>query len=111
MDLIRSREWDVVVLQEYSLRPAYDEDQICRDTVTPLNTLVNLIKDSSPDAIIQVSEYLVEYENYYSNNLEAIFIKSVFSKNNFTQSFMILGEDQPDTKKIVQIILSFAPIS
>ena len=63
LNFIRSREWDVVVLQEYSLRPAYDEDQICRDTVTPLNTLVNVIKDSSPDAITQVSKCLVEYEN------------------------------------------------
>ena len=52
---ITSRAWDVVILQEYSTRPAYDEDQVCEDTVVPLNTLVKLIKETSPNAIIQVT--------------------------------------------------------
>ena len=55
IDKIMSRAWDVVILQEYSTRPAYDEDQVCVDTVAPLNSLVKLIKESSPNAIIQVN--------------------------------------------------------
>ena len=54
MKLIDSRAWDVVILQEYSLRPAFNEEQICRDTVEHLNILVTLIKESSPNATIQV---------------------------------------------------------
>ena len=42
-------------MQEYSTRTAFDEERICRDTVAPLDTLVSLIKQSSPNATIQVS--------------------------------------------------------
>ena len=45
----------MVILQEYSTRTAFDEERICRDTVAPLDTLVSLIKQSSPNATIQVS--------------------------------------------------------
>merc|ERR1719347_713907 len=45
---IRERRWDVVVLQEQSLRPAYDNDQVCRDTVPYLTILVDQIKASNP---------------------------------------------------------------
>jgi len=44
LEKIGSRAWDVVVLQEYSTRPAYNEEQVCRDTVTFLNNLVAKIK-------------------------------------------------------------------
>ena len=44
----------MVGLQEQSQRPAFDEDRVCRNTVEPLNTLVKKIKESSPDATIQV---------------------------------------------------------
>ena len=44
----------MVILQEYSLRTAYDEDRVCRDTVAPLDTLVKLIKENSPNATLQV---------------------------------------------------------
>ena len=54
LDKIASRKWDVVVLQEQSQRPAFDEDRVCRNTVEPLNTLVEKIKESSPNAKIQV---------------------------------------------------------
>jgi len=53
LNKIASRAWDVVILQEYSTRPAYDEEQVCRDTVAPLDKLVNEIKQSSPNATIQ----------------------------------------------------------
>ena len=43
-------------MQEQSQRPAFDEDQVCKDTVAPLNTLVKLIMESSPNAVIQVYE-------------------------------------------------------
>ena len=36
MDKIRSRQWDVVVLQEYSTRAAYPEDDVCIQTVSRL---------------------------------------------------------------------------
>ena len=54
LNKIASRKWDVVVLQEQSQRPAFDEDRVCRNTVDPLNTLVKKIKESSPNANIQV---------------------------------------------------------
>ena len=44
-----------MILQEQSQRPAFDEDQVCKDTVAPLDMLVKLIKESSPNAIIQVN--------------------------------------------------------
>jgi len=53
LDKIASRAWDIVILQEYSLRTAYDEEQVCRDTVAPLDVLVREIKQSSPNATIQ----------------------------------------------------------
>ena len=55
IDKIRARPWDVVVLQvlvlapvlrhlqEYSTRPAYETEQVCRDTVTNLDSLVSMI--------------------------------------------------------------------
>ena len=53
---IKKRAWDVVILQEQSQRPAFDEDQVCKDTVPALDMLVKLIKESSPNAIIQVNQ-------------------------------------------------------
>ena len=55
LNKISSRAWDIVILQEQSQRPAFDEEQVCRDTVAPLDTLVKLIRDSSPNATIQVN--------------------------------------------------------
>ena len=39
MDKIRSRQWDVVVLQEYSTRAAYPEDDVCIQTVSRLGII------------------------------------------------------------------------
>merc|ERR1712156_654465 len=50
---IGSKAWDVVVLQEYSTRPAYNEERVCRDTVTYLDNLVAKIKESSPEGRLQ----------------------------------------------------------
>ena len=50
---IRSRAWDVVVLQEQSTRPAYDSEQVCRDTVPYLEILAGQILDNSPETLIQ----------------------------------------------------------
>ena len=50
---ILSRRWDTVVLQEQSLRPAYDAATVCRDTVPYLDILVQLIRDNSPNTRIQ----------------------------------------------------------
>ena len=33
LDMIKSDQWDVVILQEYSTRPAYDEATVCLQTV------------------------------------------------------------------------------
>ena len=55
MEKIASRKWDVVVLQEQSQRPAFDEDRVCRNTVEPLNIIVKKIKEKSPEAKIQVT--------------------------------------------------------
>ena len=38
LDKIRSDQWDVVILQEYSTRPAYDEEVVCNQTVPYLGT-------------------------------------------------------------------------
>ena len=53
MDKIRSQVWDVVILQEYSTRPAYDEEVVCEQTVPPLDTLISAIQDNNPDTKIQ----------------------------------------------------------
>ena len=45
----------MVILQEQSQRPAFDEDQVCKDTFAALDILVKLIKESSPNAVIQVN--------------------------------------------------------
>ena len=50
---IRSRQWDVVVLQEQSTRPAYDKEQVCRDTVPYLQILAGQIRANSPGTLIQ----------------------------------------------------------
>ena len=44
LDKIKSDKWDVVILQEYSTRPAYDEATVCQQTVPYLG------KNSSPPA-------------------------------------------------------------
>jgi len=53
LNKIASRAWDVVILQEQSQRPAFDEEEVCRDTVPYLDILVKEIKESSPNATIQ----------------------------------------------------------
>ena len=50
---IRARQWDVVVLQEQSTRPAYDSQQVCRDTVPFLQVLAQQIRENRPDTLIQ----------------------------------------------------------
>ena len=51
---IKSKRWDIVVLQEQSRRPAYDSSQVCSDSVPYLDFLVEQIRDTSPEAIIQL---------------------------------------------------------
>ncbi|XP_023343766.1 uncharacterized protein LOC111713177 isoform X2 [Eurytemora carolleeae] len=53
LDKIKLKQWDVVVLQEFSLRPAYDEDRICRNSVEYLKVLVERIRENNPQTIIQ----------------------------------------------------------
>jgi len=53
LDKIYSQPWDVVIMQEYSTRPAYDEDTVCRDTVPYLDELVTHILTNNPETIIQ----------------------------------------------------------
>jgi len=53
LNKIASRAWDVVILQEQSQRPAFDEEDVCRDTVPYLDILVKEIKESSPNATLQ----------------------------------------------------------
>ena len=48
----------MVILQEQSQRPAFDEEQVCKHTVAALDILVKLIEESSPNAIIQVNLWL-----------------------------------------------------
>ena len=52
---IQSRQWDVVVLQEQSQRPAFGEAYVCADTVPPLKRLINVIRENRKDTIAQVS--------------------------------------------------------
>ena len=50
---IRSRAWDVVVLQEQSTKPAYDSEEVCRDSVPYLEILAGQIRDNNPGTVIQ----------------------------------------------------------
>ena len=53
MDKIKQDKWDVVILQEYSTRPAYPEEDVCTQTVPYLDTLVEAIKENNPDTALQ----------------------------------------------------------
>jgi len=53
LNKIKSKKWDVVILQEFSVRPAYDTDRVCRNTVTYLDILADKIRENNPDTIIQ----------------------------------------------------------
>lgn len=53
VNLIQSKKWDVVILQEYSLAPAYNTSRVCQDTVVYLDQLVQLIRQQNPTTIIQ----------------------------------------------------------
>jgi len=50
---IYSQAWDVVVLQEFSTRPAYDENFVCQNTMPYLNLLVEHIIANNPNTVIQ----------------------------------------------------------
>merc|ERR1711892_8821 len=50
---IRQKKWDVVVLQEQSRRPAYDNSQVCKESVPFLDILSDQIRANNPDTIIQ----------------------------------------------------------
>ena len=54
-NLIRSRRWDVVIMQEQSQLPLFGEAQVCEMTVASLKNLVNNVRASSPSARIQVN--------------------------------------------------------
>ena len=53
MELIKSRVWDVVVLQEQSVRPALPAAEVCELSLPHLATLVSAIRESSPGATLQ----------------------------------------------------------
>jgi len=53
LDKITSDMWDVVILQEYSTRPAYDEKIVCNQTVPYLDQLVKAIRDNNPATLLQ----------------------------------------------------------
>ena len=64
-DKIASRKWDVVVLQEFSTRPA--DDKVCSQTEPFLETLVHRIRKNNPDTIIQF--YMTWGRPYGKDNL------------------------------------------
>jgi len=64
-DKIAARQWDVVVLQEYSTRPA--DDAICSISEPYLEILVERIRANNPDTIIQF--YLTWGRPYGESNL------------------------------------------
>jgi len=53
LEKIYSEKWDVVIMQEYSTRPAYEESVVCENTVPYLDELVTHILTNNPDTIIQ----------------------------------------------------------
>ena len=53
-DKIKQDKWDVVILQEYSTRPAYPEEDVCRQSVPYLDQLVAAVKENNPDSAIQL---------------------------------------------------------
>ena len=60
LDKIRSDQWDVVVLQEYSTRPAYDEEIVCNQTVPYLGTSKVKLYNTIP-----CSQRLIGKEKFY----------------------------------------------
>ena len=53
MDKIRQDRWDVVILQEYSTRPAYPDEELCRQTLPYLDQLVAAVMENNPETVIQ----------------------------------------------------------
>ena len=53
MDKIKQDQWDVVILQEYSTRPAYPEVDVCRQSVPYLDELVTAVMENNPNSAIQ----------------------------------------------------------
>ena len=54
MNKIKQDKWDVVILQEYSTRPAYPEADVCRQSVPYLDQLVAAVMENNPDSKIQL---------------------------------------------------------
>ena len=52
---IKSKKWDVVVLQEQSQLPAFGEEQVCMESVVPLQSLMGVIRENSADTVAQVT--------------------------------------------------------
>jgi len=50
---IKSKPWDVVILQEQSQLPAFGEQQVCMESVAPLQTLMSVIRENSPNTVAQ----------------------------------------------------------
>jgi len=50
---IKSKKWDVVVLQEQSQLPAFGEHQVCAESVAPLLSLMDAIRSNSQDTVAQ----------------------------------------------------------
>jgi len=53
LNKISSQKWDVVVLQEYSTRLAYNQEDVCRQTIPYLDILVDHILTNNPETMVQ----------------------------------------------------------
>jgi len=53
LDKIRSKQWDTVILQEQSTRPAYPAETVCQESVPYLDILAEEIRNNNPNTMIQ----------------------------------------------------------
>ena len=79
MNKIKSKKWDVVVLQEQSQLPAFGEHQVCAESVTPLLSLMDAIRSNSQDTVAQV----------YINSFDIISASYSFNKHILPSYFFV----------------------
>ena len=51
---IQSRQWDSVVLQEQSTRPAAEDQEVCRESVPYLDLLARQVREGGGDTVLQL---------------------------------------------------------
>ena len=66
---IKSKKWDVVVLQEQSQIPSWGEDFVCRESVVPLQSLMDVIRENSADTVVQVKTLFSGILRHYNRIL------------------------------------------